>query len=185
MAMNPNMLGARLGGLRQWVKGGGFADPGGLGQERPGPPTGFTNLEGWGGTALDALSEVPGGIGTISKAVRAGTKAANAYSMDDEIEAMGFEGGLSFGQQLGAAFGFNSFGTGGPKARQAAQQMAARDALAGGRGYTSQSVGPNARRGHRAGNQSGGGAGERGGRADNGRGGMSGTGGRDASGARE
>lgn len=184
--VNPNMLGARLGGLRQWVKDGGFADPGGFGQERPGAPTGFTDLEGWGGTALDAAANLPGGAGLVAKAVRAGTKAANAYSMDDELEAMGFSGGLSFGQQLGAAFGFNSYGTGGAKARRAAQEMAARDAQAGGRGYVSQSIGPNARRGHRAGNQSGGGAESAGGgQPDNGRGGRSGTGGRDASGARE
>lgn len=144
----------RLGGLRQWVQDGGYASTGSR-VSNP-APSGFTNLEGWVGTLLDAASELPTPGAMVARGMRAGTKAANASVMDDELKGMGFTEGLSFGQQLGAAFGFNSYGTGGPKARAKARQMAAKEAIAGRRGYVSQSTGPNARRGHRAGNQSGG-----------------------------
>lgn len=120
------MAATRLGGLRRWVRGGGFADPGGAGQERPGAPTGFTDLEGGLGYAVDAAAEIPGPASLLGKAVRAGTKAANAYHMDDVLEAEGFENGLTFGQQVAAAFGFNSYGTGGSRAMQAARAMAQR-----------------------------------------------------------
>jgi len=98
--------------FRDWERGGQAGEIDRTGEGAPVGPLGYIDLSGPFGYVLDAVRfGLPSPLGLAGSVANLGIRMSNTEILEDQLQRYGL-GGLSFGQQIGAALGLNRYGTG-------------------------------------------------------------------------